>query len=63
MKTLHPAGFLIALRGPMLASALIYLCIRLTFHLADEAPPSNIAALPAEVTAYLAFILVRYHFL
>jgi hypothetical protein len=64
MKILSATDFFVAWRGPVLASALIYLCVRLTFQLADEpAPPPNIAALPAELTAYLSFMLVRYHFL
>jgi hypothetical protein len=53
----------LALRGPALAFALIYLCVRLTYLLAGSPAPLNVAALPAELTAYISFILVRYHFL
>jgi hypothetical protein len=63
VKALSSADLLVALRGPVLASALIYLCVRLTFRLADETDCPNIAALPAELSAYLSFMLVRYHFL
>ena len=63
MKLLGIASAWIGLRGPLLAFALIYLSVRLTFHLADEPAPLNVAALPAELAAYLSFICVRYHFL
>jgi len=63
LKTNSFAGLLLSLRGPVVASALIYLCVRLTFQLADEPAPVNVAALPAELAAYLSFMLARYHFL
>jgi hypothetical protein len=63
LKALTSPEFLVTLRGPVLASALIYLCVRLSFQLAAEPISPNIAALPAELAAYLSFMLVRYHFL
>jgi cobalamin synthase len=63
VKLLSAASALFGLRGPLLTFALIYLSARLTFHLADEPAPLNVAALPSELAAYLSFILVRYHFL
>ena len=63
VKILSSADLLLALRGPTLAFALIYLCVRLTYLFADNPAPSNVAALPAELTAYISFLLVRYHFL
>ena len=62
VKLLSAASALFGLRGPLLTFALIYLSARLTFHLADEPAPLNVAALPSELAAYLSFILVRYHF-
>jgi hypothetical protein len=63
LKTTSFTGFLLSSRGPVVSFALIYLCVRLTFQLADEPAPLNVAALPAELAAYLSFILARYHFL
>ena len=63
MKALGSAGLLAIIRGPLLAAALIYLCARLTFQLAEEPASPNVAALPGELAAYVSFILVRYHFL
>ena len=51
------------LRGPVLSFALIYLSIRLTFSLAEKTSPPNIASFSGELTAYLSFLVVRYHFL
>jgi hypothetical protein len=51
------------LRGPALSFALIYLSIRLTFSLVEKTAPPNIASLSGELTAYLSFLIVRYHFL
>jgi hypothetical protein len=63
LKTNGFTALLLSLRGPVVASALIYLFVRLTFQLADEPAPVNVAALPAELAAYLSFMLARYHFL
>jgi hypothetical protein len=63
LKTNSLTALFLSLRGPVAAFALIYLCARLTFQLADEPAPLNIAAVPAELAAYLSFMLARYHFL
>jgi hypothetical protein len=63
VKLFGAANALFNLRGPLLTFGFIYLSARLTFHLANEPAPDNVAALPAELAAYLSFILVRYHFL
>ena len=63
LKTNSFAALLLSLRAPFVAFALIYLCVRLTFQFADEPAPLNVAALPAELAAYLSFMLARYHFL
>lgn len=63
VKLLSVANVLLGLRGPLLTFALVYLSARLTFHLANDPAPLNVAALPAELAAYLSFMLVRYHFL
>jgi hypothetical protein len=55
--------FLQELRGPALAFATVYLSARLTFSLVDKAAPLSVASLPAELAAYLSFLVVRYHFL
>ena len=55
--------FVLWLRGPALTFALVWLSIRLSYRLADDPCLINAAALPAELAAYLCFILVRYHFL
>jgi hypothetical protein len=62
-KTSSLMDFLLASRGPALAFALIYLCVRSTFSFAEKAAPLNVASLPAELVAYLAFIVIRYHFI
>jgi hypothetical protein len=54
---------LLASRGPALAFALIYLCVRSTFSFAEKSAPPNVASFPAELIAYLAFLVVRYHFI
>jgi len=54
---------LLASRGPALAFALIYLCVRSTFSFVEKAAPPNVASFPAELAAYLAFLIVRYHFI
>jgi hypothetical protein len=54
---------LAALRGPALAFALIYLSVRSTFSLVEKTAPPNVASFPAEIAAYLAFLIVRYHFI
>jgi hypothetical protein len=54
---------LLDMRGPALSFASVYLTVRLTFSLVEEAAPPNAASLLAELTAYLSFLIVRYHFL
>ena len=51
------------LRGPAFSFALVYLSVRLTFSFFEKTAPPNIASFPAELTAYLSFLVVRYHFL
>jgi hypothetical protein len=55
--------FLQYLRGPVLSFALVYLSVRLTFSLVEKTAPPNVASFPAELAAYLSFLIVRYHFL
>jgi hypothetical protein len=55
--------FFHALRGPALSFALIYLSVRLTFSLHEKTTPLNAASFPAELAAYVSFVIVRYHFL
>ena len=62
-KSLANHGFLQDLRGPALSSALVYLSARLTFSLVEKTAPPNVASFPAELAAYLSFLIVRYHFL
>jgi cobalamin synthase len=50
-------------RGPVLSIAAVYLSIRLTFSTCEQAPSPNVASFLAELTAYLSFLIVRYHFL
>ena len=60
------AGFrdlLTASRGPALSFALIFLAARSTFSLVEKSAPPNVASFPAEIAAYLAFLIVRYHFI
>jgi hypothetical protein len=62
-KSLTNHDVLLALRGPALSFALVYLSVRLTFSLVEKTAPSNVASYPAELAAYLSFLVVRYHFL
>jgi hypothetical protein len=61
-KTAGLPDLLVACRGPALAFAMIYLSVRATFSFVEKAPP-NLASFPAEVIAYLAYLIVRYHFI
>jgi hypothetical protein len=56
-------GFLFNLRGPALSFALVYLSVRLTFSVVGKTAPPNMVSYPAELAAYLSFLIVRYHFL
>ena len=51
------------LRGPTLSIVAIYLSVRAAFSLLDNPPTPNIPSFLAELTAYLSFVVVRYHFL
>ncbi len=51
------------LRGPLLSMAAVYFSVRLTFSVLDRISSPNIASFVAELTAYLSFLIVRYHFL
>jgi len=62
-KSLTNHNFFQDLRGPALSFALVYLAVRLTFSIVEKTAPSNVASFPAELTAYLSFLIVRYHFL
>ena len=62
-KSLINHAILLEMRGPALSFASVYLTVRLTFSLVEEAAPPNAASLLAELTAYLSFLIVRYHFL
>jgi hypothetical protein len=62
-KSLTNHGFLQDLRGPALSFAMVYLFARLTFSLVEKTAPPNVASFPAELAAYLSFLIVRYHFL
>jgi hypothetical protein len=42
---------------------MIYLCVRSIFSVVEKAAPPNVASFPAELVAYLAFLIVRYHFI
>jgi hypothetical protein len=53
----------LGLRGPVLSFAVVYLAARLTFSIIDKTAPLNVASFPAELAAYLSFLIVRYHFL
>jgi hypothetical protein len=55
--------FLHDFRGPALSFALVYLAVRLTFSIAEKTAPPSVASLPAELSAYLSFLIVRSHFL
>ena len=56
-------NLLLVSRGPALAFAMIYLCVRSIFSFVEKAAPPNVASFPAELVAYLAFLIVRYHFI
>ena len=62
-KSLINHAILLEMRGPALSFASVYLTIRLTFSLVEETAPPNAASLLAELTAYLSFLIARYHFL
>jgi hypothetical protein len=62
-KSLANHDLLQELRGPALSFALVYLSVRLTFSIAEKTAPPNVASFPAELAAYLSFLIVRYHFL
>jgi hypothetical protein len=62
-KSVLNHDFLHAVRGPALSFALIYLTVRLTFSVAGKTAPPNVASFPAELSAYVSFLIVRYHFL
>ncbi len=51
------------LRGPVLSIVAVYLSVRLAFSLLEKNPSPNVASFLAELTAYLSFVIVRYHFL
>jgi len=51
------------LRGPVLSVVAVYLSIRLAFSVFNNAGSPNVASFIAELTAYLSFVIVRYHFL
>src|SRR5208337_3249201 len=57
------AGFIAPLRGPVLSIVAVYLSIRLAFSVLNNAASPNVASFIAELTAYLSFVIVRYHFL
>lgn len=63
LKSLTSHDFLQDIRGPALSFALVYLAVRLTYSIVEKAAPLNVASCPAEMTAYLSFLIVRYHFL
>jgi hypothetical protein len=62
-KSLANHEFFYEWRGPALAFAMVYLAVRLTFSLAEKTTSPNVASLLAELSAYLSFLIVRYHFL
>jgi hypothetical protein len=62
-KAFNLTDLLLASRGPALAFAMIYLCARSIFSFVEKAGPLNVAAFPAELAAYVAFLIVRYHFI
>jgi hypothetical protein len=62
-KSLINHAILLEMRGPALSFASVYLTTRLTFSLVEETAPPNAASLLAELTAYLSFLIARYHFL
>jgi hypothetical protein len=62
-KSLINHHVLLDMRGPALSCASVYLTVRLTFSLVEETAPPNAASLLAELTAYLSFLIARYHFL
>jgi hypothetical protein len=62
-KSVLNHDFLHTVRGPALSFALIYLTVRLTFSVVGKSAPPNVASYPAELSAYVSFLIVRYHFL
>jgi hypothetical protein len=62
-KSASDHDFFHALRGPALSFALVYLTVRLTFSLHKKTTPLNAASFAAELSAYVSFVVVRYHFL
>jgi hypothetical protein len=62
-KILINHDFVQHLRGPALSFASVYLSARWTFSAVEKAAPPNVASLPAELAAYLSFLIIRYHFL
>jgi hypothetical protein len=51
------------LRGPFLSIVTIYIVIRFAFSMVDQSPSPAVASFLGELAAYLAFLVVRYHFL
>ena len=51
------------MRGPALSFALVYLTVRLSFSLHEKITSLNAASFAAELSAYVSFVIVRYHFL
>jgi hypothetical protein len=62
-KILTNHDIFLGLRGPALSLAVVYLAARLTFSIVDKTAPPSVASFPAELAAYLSFLIVRYHFL
>jgi uncharacterized membrane protein YhdT len=62
-KSLTNRDLLHDFRGPALSFALVYLAVRLTFSIVKKTAPPSVASFPAELSAYLSFLVVRYHFL
>jgi hypothetical protein len=62
-KSVMNYDFFHALRGPVLSFALVYLAVRLTFSIHEKTTPPNAASFPAELSAYVSFLIIRYHFL
>ncbi len=55
-------GSSVAWRAPTFCFALVYLAARLTFRVGAASARPNAGALPAELAAYLSFVVARYHF-
>jgi hypothetical protein len=62
-KILTNHDIFLGLRGPALSLAVVYFAARLTFSIVDKTAPPSVASFPAELAAYLSFLIVRYHFL